>query len=115
MAKTYTTKLGDTWDVISLNAYGSELFVQELVEANPFHAAVAVFSSGVTLALPVVSAMQRDNINLPPWRRGQTAPERPNRIAEMVNDFLSGDVPPILPSYVNRWADRIYQAARLGD
>lgn len=71
MAKTYTTKLGDTWDVISLLMYGSELFVSDLMQANWEQRDVAVFSSGVTLTVPVVTAMQRVNSNLPPWRRNR--------------------------------------------
>lgn len=69
MAKTYTTKLGDTWDVISLAVYGSELFVADLVRANWPHRDVSVFSADIVLNVPTVTAMQRDNINLPPWRR----------------------------------------------
>lgn len=71
MAKTYTTKLGDTWDVISLLMYDSELFVADLVQANWRHRNVAVFSAGVVLVVPAVTPMQRDNVNLPPWRRGR--------------------------------------------
>lgn len=70
MAKTYSSKLGDTWDVISLLMYGSELFVDDLVRANWRHREVSVFSAGVVLAVPPVTVAQRDNTNLPPWRRG---------------------------------------------
>lgn len=70
MARTYTTKLGDTWDVISLLMYDSELFVADLVQANWQHRDVAVFSADIVLNVPPVTAAQRDNINLPPWRRG---------------------------------------------
>lgn len=71
MAKTYTTKLGDTWDVISLIAYGSELFTAELLAANWEHREIAIFGAGEIVNLPVVNQMQRDDANLPPWRRGR--------------------------------------------
>lgn len=71
MAKTYTTKLGDTWDVISLIAYNSELFTAELVKANWEHRDVGMFGAGIVLSLPTVSLARRDDTNLPPWRRGR--------------------------------------------
>lgn len=69
MANVYTTKLGDTWDMISLACYGSELFVADLVQANWEHREVAVFSADVVLAVPEITAVQEYDINLPPWRR----------------------------------------------
>lgn len=69
MAKTYTTKLGDTWDIVSHIAYGSEMFVNDLVTANWAHRDVAIFSAGVRLTLPSISPIRRDETNLPPWRR----------------------------------------------
>lgn len=69
MARTYTTKLGDTWDVVSIIAYGSELFVAELVEANWPHREVAIFGAGVVLTIPEITEERRDAANLPPWRR----------------------------------------------
>ena len=30
----YTTKLGDTWDLIAYRVYGNEKYMKELVEAN---------------------------------------------------------------------------------
>lgn len=69
MDKTYTTKLGDTWDVISFLMYGSEIFVQELVTANWEYRDVGIFGGGAMLKIPQITAMQRDNANLPLWRR----------------------------------------------
>lgn len=67
--KTYTTKSGDMWDMISLEVYGSELFVDDLMRANFEHRNVTIFNAGVTLNVPEISPMQLDNTNLPPWRR----------------------------------------------
>lgn len=69
MAKTYETKLGDTWDVVSFEVYGSELFVSDLVEANFDYREVSVFGAGVVLAIPEITEIRRDTANLPPWRR----------------------------------------------
>lgn len=69
MARTYATKLGDTWDVVSFEVYGSELFVADLVEANSEYRGVAIFGSGVVLTVPEISEVRRDEANLPPWRR----------------------------------------------
>ena len=33
----YTTIQGDTWDIISLKQYGSEMYVTNLIEANSKH------------------------------------------------------------------------------
>lgn len=71
MAKTYTTKLGDTWDVVSYECYGREVFVADLVRANYEHRNIAVFSGGVKLTVPPISVTRRDDTNLPPWRRGR--------------------------------------------
>lgn len=69
MAKTYTTKLGDTWDVVSLEVYGSEMFVSDLVQANWKYRDVSLFGAGVVLIVPEITELRRDSANLPPWRR----------------------------------------------
>lgn len=69
MSKTYRTVQGDTWDMISLNQYGSELFTKDLVEANPTYRKTLVFGAGTTLVIPDVSAQQRQQSIAPPWRR----------------------------------------------
>ena len=69
MANTYRTTQGDTWDIISLNAYGSEMQTGLLVQANQQHASTAIFSAGVVLQVPDLPATASDNANLPPWRR----------------------------------------------
>lgn len=70
MAKRkYTTKSGDMWDMISFRVYGSELFVSELMQANPDYVGVVVFNAGVTLNIPEVTPVQRSAASLPPWRR----------------------------------------------
>jgi len=69
MPKTYTTKQGDTWDVISLLAYGTELLVDDLIDANWELRNVAIFSAGVLVVIPDATPEQVASTNLPPWRR----------------------------------------------
>lgn len=69
MSSTYTTSQGDTWDVISLEHYGTEVFASELIKANYEHRDVAIFSAGIVLTIPTIAAASITNTNLPPWRR----------------------------------------------
>jgi len=69
MANTYTTVQGDTWDVISLKNYGSEMFTDKIIAANTQYRNVSIFGSGFTLSIPQVTNTQKQQTNLPPWRR----------------------------------------------
>lgn len=69
MASIYMTVQGDTWDVISLKNYGSELFTDRLVSANLNQKDVDIFGAGVKIKVPEVSTDQIQQTNLPPWRR----------------------------------------------
>mgnify|MGYP003390480016 CR=1 FL=1 len=68
--KTIKTIQGDTWDKISLRVYGSENFLNKLIEANPLHRKIFIFSSGVVLNVPEVDTESAlINESLPPWKR----------------------------------------------
>lgn len=67
--KAYTTVQGDTWDLISLNQYGSELFTDNLVSANFNYRDVLIFGAGTSLVIPEVTEIELETTNLPPWRR----------------------------------------------
>lgn len=71
MPKTYTTIQGDMWDIISKKNYGSEKFVDVLIEANYEHRETIFFAAGVVLTIPDVDTSQRDSRNLPPWKVSQ--------------------------------------------
>lgn len=72
--KTYTTKSQDTWDIISKNVYGSELFMDRLIAANLNHRKVVFFSDGVVLNVPDIEVTSSDfEKNLPPWKRSSNA------------------------------------------
>lgn len=68
MAKSYTTILGDTWDTVSLTVYGSELFIDRLMRANPAHMETVIFSAGVVLAVPDIDTAASREPNAP-WQR----------------------------------------------
>ena len=65
---TYTTVQGDTWDLIAYRVYGTSNAMSQLMEANPKHLKVGVFSAGVVLNTPVIDTTQM-NEELPPWLR----------------------------------------------
>ena len=62
----YTTKSGDTWDVIAKEVYGSEYHADILMAANHGHIETFVFSAGVVLNTPALEN-ERDGL-LPPWK-----------------------------------------------
>lgn len=67
MAKTYTTKQGDTWDGIALQQMGSEKYMNQLIEANSQNNQWVVFPAGVVLVVPEVTMATATT--LPPWKR----------------------------------------------
>lgn len=62
----YTTKSGDTWDVIAKEVYGSEYHADALMAANPEHIGTFRFSTGVVLKTPTVEDARAGT--LPPWK-----------------------------------------------
>lgn len=64
----YTTRKGDTFDVLALDAYNDEMLSPLIIEANPEYCGVLVFEAGITLTIPKIS---RELVSsLPPWQRG---------------------------------------------
>lgn len=67
-AATYTTRQGDTWDMIALRTMGAERYMAQLLDANPVYNYTAIFSAGTVLVVPALP----DPVlpaTLPPWRR----------------------------------------------
>lgn len=62
----YTTKSGDTWDVIAKEVYGDEYHADALMAANPKYIDTFRFSSGVVLNTPEVADARAGT--LPPWK-----------------------------------------------
>lgn len=52
MNKTYVTIQGDTWDKIAYDTLGSEYLLPLLLESNPKHRNVVIFSGGINLIIP---------------------------------------------------------------
>lgn len=69
--KTYTTTQGDTWDYIALKEMGGEMHTHLLLKANPDHAKIGIFSSGITLNIPDIPESTVIADSLPPWKKGK--------------------------------------------
>lgn len=68
MSKAYTTKSGDTWDLIAYDQLGSCSYMNLLIDANRQHVGTAIFSAGVVLQLPEITT-ETQSTALPPWRK----------------------------------------------
>ncbi|GAV21614.1 tail protein X [Carboxydothermus pertinax] len=67
--REYITVQGDTWDIIALKVYGSEMYMTKLIEANPEHRETVFFSANVKLKVPEIETPIPTT--LPPWKRGE--------------------------------------------
>ena len=65
--KTYTTKLGDKWDLISHQQMGGVEYTSQLIEANQDYVGWYIFPAGVVLTIP--EPVVPESSTLPPWRR----------------------------------------------
>ena len=63
----YTTRDGDTFDLLALDMYNDERLAHYIIEYNPDYADVIVFEGGVQLKLPVVEEAETSE-TVPPWR-----------------------------------------------
>ncbi len=70
MPSTYKTSQGDAWDSIARTVLGSEHLLHLLLDANPAHRSTLIFSAGVVLQIPDVSAVNVETVT-PPWRRDE--------------------------------------------
>lgn len=68
LAKTYTTRSGDTWDLIAYEQMGYCRYVDLLMDVNRMHVHTGIFATGTVLAISQIPADGRTK-NLPPWRR----------------------------------------------
>lgn len=67
---TTTTKQGDTWDILAKTLYGSEMYMDILINANIAHRKTVIFHAGVKLNVPDIDtdAVTVDE-DLPIWKR----------------------------------------------
>jgi phage tail protein X len=68
---TYQTQQGDTWDLISFRAYGTEFHTDELFKANLKYSDIAVFSAGYIIEIPEIIAAAP--VSVAPWERETVA------------------------------------------
>jgi phage tail protein X len=70
MAKyyNYTTKEGDSFDLLALHYYNEEKMATYLIEANPDYADVIIFEGGIDLLIPILDDADMPE-TVPPWRR----------------------------------------------
>ena len=64
----YTTRSGDTYDLLAIAAYDDEKMASYIIKANPQHMKTLVFEEGVLLRVPKLEKAKRPS-TLPPWRR----------------------------------------------
>ena len=69
---TYTTVLGDTWDITAFKIYSKEKYAKELIEANLEYVETVIFSAGIKLTVPDIDT-ESDVSSLPPWKVGSTS------------------------------------------
>lgn len=67
MENTYTTHLGDTWDLIAYRVYGNVNYTGWLMQNNYPHLDTFVFDAGVVLQIPPPPADDK-TANTPIWR-----------------------------------------------
>lgn len=68
LANLYKTVSGDEWDVICYKHYGTEMVMDQVMNANPQYIHTVVFSAGVELILPEIDTI-KESTNKPPWMR----------------------------------------------
>ena len=68
--KTYSTKQGDTWDLIAYQQMGSCEHTKELMWANRALLDYYPFPAGVTVTIPDITEAPAST--LPPWKRVRT-------------------------------------------
>lgn len=64
----YTTRQGDTWDIIALLLYNDEFQASNLMQANPVQIGTVVFPEGIVLKIPLIEQADVSSA-LPPWKR----------------------------------------------
>ena len=69
MAEQYTTRQNQTWDVIAKEVYGDEKYTEQLMKNNLDKIDIFVFSAGTVLKTPEIETQQKEDVNLPEWRR----------------------------------------------
>jgi phage tail protein X len=64
----YTTKSGDTFDIIAKENLGKEKYAKELMQANKEYIEFVIFPAGIELELPEIDEESSSGKQAPPWR-----------------------------------------------
>lgn len=67
-----TTKGGERWDNIALDAYGTPSKMNDIIAANPGLPLYDVLPGGVVIDIPILPSpvdVKTDAERLPPWKR----------------------------------------------
>lgn len=64
----YITSEGDTWDMLSLQAYDEERLASHIIKANPHLSDIIVFEAGQKITIPVFDTVTKSE-DVAPWRR----------------------------------------------
>ena len=64
MPNTYTTKQGDTFDIIAKRVWGDEKLMHHIMKANQDYQDAVLFSAGITLTIPELD--ETATLSLPP-------------------------------------------------
>lgn len=66
----YKTIQGDTWDILAKKLLGSEMYMSDLIRANPDYQEYVIFPAGIELSVPEVEkTTAQEESMLPPWKR----------------------------------------------
>lgn len=68
--REYVTVQGDTWDIVSLKVYASEMHLDKLIEANAAYREIVIFPAELKLLVPNISVSSISS-TAPPWKRGE--------------------------------------------
>lgn len=64
----YVTSQGDTWDFIAYKIFGSESYMQQLIEANFDLLDMLIFPANVKINVPKIGIDISNDIDQPSWR-----------------------------------------------
>lgn len=68
MIRHYRTIQGDTWDGIAIKVYGDEVYMSDLLKANPAYNDYYRLPANLQIVLPEIAV--KSTSVLPPWKRG---------------------------------------------
>jgi phage tail protein X len=68
--RTYQTKEGDRWDLISAAEYADPYGYERIQSANPTYVGLTTLPGGIALKIPVMTVTPTiAKEDLPPWKR----------------------------------------------